>query len=174
MTVHQQSKKQNLSWDEYFMGLAVFTSFRSKDPSSKVGAVIVDASNHIVGTGYNGFIAGIDETKFSWERKGDFLDTKYPYVVHAEANALINSTKADLAGCSVYVTLAPCNECAKLIAQKGIKKVYYLLDKYPNVDTFVAAKKIFDIKGIEYKQFAMDNLHKILDYFKDYYPENIK
>lgn len=168
------NNKQNLSWDEYFMGLAVFTSFRSKDPSSKVGAVIVDENNHIVGTGYNGFVAGIDESKFSWKREGDFLDTKYPYVVHAEANAILNSTKTNLDNCRVYVTLAPCNECAKLLAQKGIKKIYYLLDKYPEVETFVAARKIFDIKKIAYKQFKMDNLHEILDKFKNYYPENIK
>ncbi len=166
--------RQNLSWDEYFMGLAIFTSFRSKDPSSKVGAVIVDEKNHIIGTGYNGFVAGIDETKFSWAREGEFLQTKYPYVVHAEANAILNCTRADLSGCRLYVTLAPCNECAKLVAQKGIAKVYYLLDKYPDQDTFVAARKIFEIKGIDYIQFQMDNLHDILDNFKDFYPENIK
>ncbi len=168
------TNKQNLSWDEYFMGLAIFTSFRSKDPSSKVGAVIVDENNHIVGTGYNGFVAGIDESKFSWDREGDFLSTKYPYVVHAEANAILNSTKTDLSKCRVYVTLATCNECAKLLAQKGIKKIYYLLDKYPEVETFLAARRIFDIKKIEYKQFEMDNLYGILDKFKNYYPENIK
>ena len=84
--------RNNLSWDEYFMGLAIFTSFRSKDPSSKVGAVIVDKNRHIIGTGYNGFIAGIDESHFQWEREGNFLSTKYPYVVHAESNAILNST----------------------------------------------------------------------------------
>jgi len=166
--------KQNLTWDEYFMGMAIFTSFRSKDPSSKVGAVIVDKNNHIVGTGYNGFVAGIDETKFSWSREGEFMQTKYPYVVHAEANAILNATKSDLSDCRVYTTLSCCNECAKLMAQKGIRKVYYLLDKYPEVDTFQAARKIFDIKGIEYEQLVMENLHDILNNFKDFYPDNIR
>ncbi len=167
-------KKDNLSWDEYFMGLAIFTSFRSKDPSSKVGAVIVDNHNHIVGTGYNGFVAGIDETKLSWSREGEFMNTKYPYVVHAEANAILNAIKSDLSDCRIYITLSSCNECAKLIAQKGIKKVYYLLDKYPELDTFVAAKKIFTLKGIESQQLVMKNLHEILDNFKEFYPDNIK
>ncbi len=166
--------KQNLTWDEYFMGMAIFTSFRSKDPSSKVGAVIVDKNNHIVGTGYNGFVAGIDETKFSWSREGEFMQTKYPYVVHAEANAILNATKSDLSDCRVYTTLSCCNECAKLMAQKGIRKVYYLLDKYPEVDTFQAARKIFDIKGIDYEQLVMENLHDILNNFKDFYPDNIR
>ncbi len=166
--------KQNLTWDEYFMGLAIFTSFRSKDPSSKVGAVIVDANNHIIGTGYNGFVAGIDETKLSWSREGDFMNTKYPYVVHAEANAILNATKSDLTGCRIYITLSSCNECAKLIAQKGIKEVYYLLDKYPDLDTFKAAKKIFALKNIVNQQLKMENLHDILDTFKQFYPDNIK
>ncbi len=166
--------KQNLTWDEYFMGLAIFTSFRSKDPSSKVGAVIVDENNHIVGTGYNGFVAGIDENKLSWSREGEFMDTKYPYVVHAEANAILNATKSDLSGCRIYITLSSCNECAKLIAQKGIRKVFYLLDKYPDLDTFKAAKKIFELKQIDCQQLAMKNLYEILENFKEFYPDNIK
>jgi len=166
--------KQNLSWDEYFMGMAIFTSFRSKDPSSKVGAVIVDQHNHIVGTGYNGFVAGIDESQFSWARDGEFMKTKYPFVVHAEANAILNATISDLTGCRMYTTLSSCNECAKLMAQKGMQKVYYLLDKYPNLDTFIAAKKIFEIKGIGNVQLQMENLHDILNTFKEFYPENIR
>lgn len=166
--------KQNLTWDEYFMGLAIFTSFRSKDPSSKVGAVIVDEKNHIVGTGYNGFVAGVDEMKLSWQREGEFMQTKYPYVVHAEANAILNATKSDLSGCKIYITLSSCNECAKLIAQKDIKKVFYLLDKYPDLDTFKAAKKIFELKGIACQQLVMKNLNEILENFKEFYPDNIK
>lgn len=166
--------KINLTWDEYFMGIAVFTSFRSKDPNSKVGCVLVNPDNHIVGTGYNGFVAGIDESQFSWERQGDFLNTKYAFVVHAEANAIINTTAASLKDCVLYATLYPCNECAKLIAQKGITKVYYLLDKYKDTDQHRATEMIFTAKNIVAEQLVMDNLHEILDAFKAFYPDTIK
>lgn len=167
-------KKKNLSWNEYFMGIAVFTSFRSKDPNSKVGSVIVNKDNHILGTGYNGFVAGVDESAFSWQREGDFLQTKYPFVVHAEVNAIINTTAANLQECSMYTTLYPCNECAKLIAQKGIMRVYYLLDKYPDTEQHQATEMIFAAKDIQALKLEMDNLHTIVDNFKDFYPENIK
>lgn len=168
-----QLSLQNLSWDEYFMGIAVFTSFRSKDPSSKVGAVIVDKTKHIVGTGYNGFVAGVDESVFSWEREGDFLDTKYPFVIHAEANAIVSSPQSNLDGCSVYVTLFPCNECAKLLAQKNVSTVYYLLDKYPDTDQHKASERILNARGIKTVQLEMRNLNEILSDFKRFYPENI-
>ncbi|GAB4336539.1 MAG: cytidine/deoxycytidylate deaminase family protein [Calditrichia bacterium] len=154
-----------LSWDDYFMGIAIFTSLRSKDPSSKVGAVIVNKENRIVGTGYNGFIAGIQEEGFPWEREGEWLQTKYPYVVHAEANAILNSTISSLEGCRIYTTLFPCNECAKHIAQKKIKEVIYLSDKHRDKDFHTAALKIFDLAGIRFRKLEMPPLHKIIRKF---------
>ena len=155
-----------LSWDEYFMGIAVFTSLRSKDPSSKVGAVIVNEKNHIVGTGYNGFVAGIDESSFSWGREGEWIATKYPYVVHAEANAILNSTINDLINCRIYTTLFPCNECAKHIAQKEIREVIYLYDKYKDQDFHKASLLIFRNAGVQLRKLDMQPLTDILQNFK--------
>ncbi len=157
-----------LSWDEYFMGIALFTSLRSKDPSSKVGAVIVNIKNHIVGTGYNGFIAGIDESQLSWERDGDWLGTKYPYVVHAEANAILNSTTSRMDDCRIYSTLFPCNECAKKIAQKEIREVIYLSDKHRQQDFHEASVKIFELTGIKTRHLVMPALIDILDKFSTF------
>ena len=158
-----------LSWDEYFMGITVFTSLRSKDPSSKVGAVIVNQKNHIVGTGYNGFIAGINESQYNWEREGSWLDTKYPYVVHAEANAILNSTTNNLENCKIYTTLFPCNECAKQIAQKGIKEVVYLSDKHRNQEYHTASLKILKSANITYRKFELPSLISILKKFEDFF-----
>ena len=157
-----------LSWDEYFMGIALFTSLRSKDPSSKVGAVIVNQKNRIVGTGYNGFIAGVDESSFSWNREGEWLQTKYPYVVHAEANAILNSTTSNMEDCRIYSTLYPCNECAKKIAQKEIKEVIYLSEKHKTEEFHIASVKIFETAGIQTRQLRMLPLSKIINNFSDY------
>lgn len=159
-----------LSWDEYFMGIAVFTSLRSKDPNSKVGAVIVNNENHILGTGYNGFVAGADETNFSWEREGDWLNTKYPYVVHAEANAILNSTTNDLSQCRIFSTLFPCNECAKKIAQKKIKEVVFLSDKYKGEDFHMASELIFKSSGVLTRRLKLDSLQNIVKKFEKYIP----
>ena len=158
----------HLSWDEYFMGIAVFTSLRSKDPNSKVGAVIVNERNHIVGTGYNGFVAGIDEQKFKWDREGDWLETKYPYVVHAEANAILNSTRSDLSGCRIYATLFPCNECAKHIAQKQIREAVYLSDKYRGEDFHEASERIFAGAGVTVRKLEMPALPALIAKFERY------
>jgi dCMP deaminase len=160
--------KLYLSWDEYFMGIAIFTSLRSKDPSSKVGAVIVNAKNYIVGTGYNGFIAGVDEKAFTWEREGNWLETKYPYVVHAEANAILNSTTNQLDNCRIYSTLFPCNECAKKIAQKEIREVIYLSDKHRDEDFHMASIKIFKAAGIKTRQLLMPPLKEIIQKFSEF------
>jgi dCMP deaminase len=159
-----------LSWDIYFMGIALFTSLRSKDPSSKVGAVIVNHKNRIIGTGYNGFIAGIDETGFSWEREGEWLNTKYPFVVHAEANAILNSTTSEMENCRIYSTLFPCNECAKKIAQKEIKEVVYLSDKYRDQDFHAASIKIFKAARIITRKLEMPSLTDISQQFSDFLP----
>jgi len=159
-----------LSWDEYFMGIAIFTSLRSKDPNSKVGAVIVNEQHHIVGTGYNGFVAGADETIFNWEREGEWLKTKYPFVVHAEANAILNSTASDLRNCRIYSTLYPCNECAKKIAQKGISEVIFISDKYRMEDFHRASQMIFKASGVKTRKIDRIHLDDILQKFDRYIP----
>lgn len=146
-----------ISWDEYFMGVAMLSSMRSKDPSTKVGACIVNQNKRIVGIGYNGFPHGISDDVFPWEREGEFLNTKYPYVVHAEPNAILNST-SNLEGATLYVTLYPCNECAKLIIQSGIKEIVYVSNKYETTDSIKASKKMFDAAGIKLRQIAAPNI----------------
>ncbi len=142
-------REDYISWDEYFMGVAILSAQRSKDPSTQVGACIVDKDKKIVGTGYNGSPRGIEDKDFPWSREGDFMDTKYAYVCHAELNAILNSTKESLNGCTMYVGLSPCNECAKAIIQSGIKKVVYISDKYSDVPAFMAGKKLLEMAGIE-------------------------
>ena len=138
-----------LSWNQYFMSVALLSARRSKDQNTQVGACIVNSNKRIAGVGYNGMPDGLDEA-FPWERDGEWLDTKYPYVVHAELNAILNSTE-NLKGSTIYVSLFPCCECAKAIVQSGIKKVYYLSDKYKGKDDNIASKHIFDSCGVEYE-----------------------
>ena len=140
-----------LSWDEYFMGLAHLSAMRSKDPSTQVGACIVNPYNRVVGIGYNGLPMGCNDDEFPWEREGSTLDTKYVYVVHAELNAILNSTTS-LQGCTLYVSLFPCNECAKAIVQAGIKKIVYESDKYADTDIVKASKRILNAAGVELYQ----------------------
>ncbi|MDA0709964.1 MAG: dCMP deaminase family protein [bacterium] len=146
-----QKRKDYLSWDEYFMGVALLSAQRSKDPSTQVGACIINERKKIVGIGYNGLPLGCDDDVFPWDREGDFLDTKYPYVCHAELNAVLNKISADLDKCTVYVTLFPCNECAKVLIQSGILEVIYLINKYPDSDSVQAAQRMFDSAGIRYR-----------------------
>ena len=146
-------KRQDyISWDEYFMGVAILSSKRSKDPSTQVGACIVDKNKKIVGIGYNGFPHGIDDDMFPWDKEGDYVDTKYPYVVHAEPNAILNSTTS-LDGCTIYVTLFPCCECAKLIIQSKIKEIVYISDKNASDDTTIASKRMLEAAGVVTRQF---------------------
>ena len=145
-------RTENLSWDQYFMGIARLSAERSKDPSTQVGTCIINHDNKIVGIGYNGFPTGISDDDLPWSRDGGFLDTKYPYVCHAEMNGILNSTQS-LKGCSMYVTLFPCNECAKLIIQSGIQAVIYLSDKYSNQDNIKASKILLGKAGIATKQY---------------------
>ncbi len=146
-----------ISWDEYFMGVAHLSSLRSKDESSQVGACIVNQKNRIVGIGYNGFPIGCEDDAFPWEREGEWLDTKYPYVVHAEPNAILNSS-VDLEGSRIYVTLFPCNECAKLIIQSGIKEVIYLSDKYEGTDIDKASKRLLNAAKVTYRKLEHYNI----------------
>ncbi len=150
-------KRQNyLSWDDYFMGVAYLSSLRSKDDSSQVGACIVNPKNRIVGIGYNGLPIGCSDDAFPWEREGKFLDTKYPYVVHAEPNAILNAT-VPLQDSRIYVTLFPCNECAKLIIQSGIREIVYLSDKYAGTEVDIAAKRLLGAAGIQTRK--LENFH---------------
>ena len=137
-----------LSWDEYFMGLAHLSAMRSKDPSTQVGAVIVDQEHKVVGIGYNGLPIGCSDDEFPWDREGGMLETKYAFVVHAELNAILNSTR-DLPGCTLYVSLCPCNECAKAIIQSGIRTIVYEDDKYAAADNVIASKKMLNAAGVE-------------------------
>jgi len=137
-----------ISWDEYFMGVALLSARRSKDPNTQVGACIVNEKNKIVGAGYNGLPMGCDDNEFPWEKQGDFLQTKYPYICHAELNAILNNIGMDLHGCKIYTALFPCNECAKAIIQSGIAEVIYLSDKYAGTDTAKASRLMLDKAGV--------------------------
>ena len=137
-----------ISWDEYFMGVAMLAAKRSKDPSTQVGACIVSPENIIISTGYNGMPKGCSDDEFPWNREGE--DTKYPYVVHAELNAILNSNGRDLRGSRIYVALFPCNECAKAIIQSGIKEVIYLSDKYTGTMGNLASKRMLSAAGVNF------------------------
>ncbi len=140
-----------ISWDEYFMGLAHLSAMRSKDPNTQVGACIVDRDNKVVSIGYNGMPRGCNDNEFPWEREGGFLDTKYAFVVHAELNAILNSPRP-VSGCTLYVSLFPCNECAKAIIQSGISKIVYESDKYNGTEGNIASKKMLNEAGVELQQ----------------------
>ncbi|HIQ90774.1 MAG TPA: dCMP deaminase family protein [Candidatus Coprosoma intestinipullorum] len=147
-----------LTWDEYFIALAKLTAMRSKDPSTQVGACIISADNRILSVGYNGAPNGFDDDNFPWNRQGENLETKYPYVCHAEMNAVLNyrGTRKDFENARIYVDLFPCNECAKIIIQSGIKEVVYLSNKYKDSENNIASRKLFDSCGIEYHQLDLE------------------
>jgi dCMP deaminase len=153
----KKRREDYIGWDEYFMGIALLSAKRSKDPSTQVGACIVNSENKIVGVGYNGFPKGCPDDKFPWDREGDFLDTKYPFVMHAEQNAILNSIKR-LSGCTIYVGLFPCNECAKSIIQSGIREVVFLSDKYDGSDSNKASKMMFDSSGVTYRKIDLSEI----------------
>lgn len=145
-------KRDNyISWDQYFMGVALLSAMRSKDPSTQVGACIVNKKKRIVGIGYNGFPYGVEDDEYNWDKSDEWLESKYPYVVHAEPNAILNAT-VPLDDTILYVTLFPCNECAKLIIQAGIREVVFLKDKYHERDSFIASRRMFDSSGVIYRQ----------------------
>lgn len=157
------TKRQDyISWDEYFMGVALLASKRSKDPSTQVGACIVDSNNVILTTGYNGFPKGCSDDEFPWDREGE--NTKYPYVVHAELNAILNASGKDLKGSRIYVALFPCNECAKAIIQAGITEVIYLSDKYADTPMTQASKLLLSTAGVKLTQMSPDVDNLVLDF----------
>ncbi len=142
-----------ISWDEYFMGIALLSAMRSKDSNSQVGACIVSPENKILSLGYNGMPTGCSDDEMPWEREGPPLETKYMYVCHAELNAILNSAHSDLRGARVYVTLFPCNECAKSIIQSGIKEIVYLSDKYHNAGYEHRQPPPLDMAGVKYRAY---------------------
>ncbi|MEE1154327.1 MAG: dCMP deaminase family protein [Acutalibacteraceae bacterium] len=152
-------RKDYISWDDYFMGVALLASMRSKDPNTQVGACIVSGDNStfgknvIISTGYNGFPIGCSDDEYPWCREGNPIDTKYPFVVHAELNAILNAHGKSLIGTKIYVALFPCNECAKAIIQSGIKEVVYLSDKYKDTDMTKASRRMLESAGVKLTQF---------------------
>lgn len=160
-------RKDVSTWDELFMTLSLIVETRSKDPNTQVGAIIVSKDNRILGTGYNGSPNGFPDNEFPWAREGDNLEKKYLYVVHAERNAILNfrGNSREFEGATLYVSMFPCNECAKEIIQVGIKKVIYLSDKYKDTDEVKASKIMFDKSGVEYiqKTEMIDDIINILE-----------
>ncbi|MDE6005127.1 MAG: dCMP deaminase family protein [Oscillospiraceae bacterium] len=145
-------RKDYLTWDEYFMGIALLSAQRSKDNHTQVGACIVNQDKKIVSVGYNGMPTGCDDDSMPWERDGEFLKTKYPFVCHAELNAILNSS-VNLKNCILYVTLFPCNECAKAIIQSGIRHVIYLDNKYAGSDSVLASEQMFRLSGVKVEEY---------------------
>ena len=143
-----------ISWDEYFMGVAKLSAMRSKDPNTKVGASIVSEDHKILSMGSNGFPKGCSDDVFPWEREGDPLENKYFYTTHSELNAILNYRGGSLEGATMYVTLFPCNECAKAIIQAGIKTLVYDDDKYQNTPSVIASRKMLDAAGVNYYHYA--------------------
>ncbi|MCD7737044.1 MAG: dCMP deaminase family protein [Lachnospiraceae bacterium] len=146
-------REDYITWDEYFMAVAKLAGMRSKDPNSQVGTCIVSEDNKILSMGYNGFPKGCSDDEFPWEREGDEADTKYPYVVHSELNAILNYRGGSLEGAKLYVSLFPCNECAKAIIQAGIKTVVYDDDKYEGSVSVLLSKRMMDAAGVRYYRY---------------------
>ena len=155
------SKREDfITWDEYFMGVAKFSAFRSKDPNTQVGACIVSNDNKILSMGYNGFPRGCADDVFPWGRdnsENDPYNSKYLYVTHSELNAILNYRGGSLEGSKLYVTLFPCNECAKDIIQAGIKTVVYAEDKYADTDVVKASKRMLNAAGVRYYEYQATN-----------------
>lgn len=151
-----EKRKDYISWDEYFMGVAMLSALRSKDPNTQVGACIVSPDNKILSMGYNGFPIGCSDDEFPWSREGTGgdIDNKYFYSAHSELNAILNYRGGSLEGCKIYVTLFPCNECAKAIIQCGIKEIVYREDKYADTPSVKASKKMLHASGVKYIRYG--------------------
>ena len=158
-----QKREGYLSWDQYFMGVALLSAQRSKDPGSQVGACIVNSDNRILSVGYNGMPTGCQDDQMPWAREGDFLESKYAFVCHAELNAILNNDGGSLKGTRLYATLFPCNECAKAIIQSGIREVIYLSDKYAGSDAVIASKRMFQMAGVALRQYQPEGTQITLE-----------
>ncbi len=143
-----------INWDAYFMGIALLSAERSKDPSTAVGSCIVSSENKILSVGYNGMPSGCSDDDFPWERNGNPYDTKYLYVCHAELNAILNYSGTNMQGAKIYTTLFPCNECTKALIQSGIKEVIYMSDKYADTDSVRASKRMMNAAGVRYVEYV--------------------
>lgn len=141
-----------ISWDQYFMGVALLSKKRSKDPNTQVGACLINQDKRIIGIGYNGFPQKLSDDEFPWEREGIFSNTKYPYVVHAEMNAILNSTQS-LKDATLYVTLFPCHECAKMLIQAGVTEIVYYEEIYNNTESDIASKRMLEAAQVKYRLF---------------------
>ena len=148
-----EKRKGYLTWDAYFMGIALLSAQRSEESSTQGGSCIVNEDNIILSMGYNGMPSGCDDDEMPWSREGDTLNSKYAFVCHAELNAILNYSGGSLKGTRIYSTLFPCNECAKAIIQSGIREVIYLSDKYADTDGVRASKRMFDLVGIRYREY---------------------
>ena len=156
-------RKDYIGWDSYFMGVAMLSAQRSKDPNTQVGACIVSKDNKILSVGYNGAPNGYDDEHMPWDREGDFINTKYAYVCHAELNAILNNKGSVLEDARIYVDLFPCNECAKAIIQSGIKEIIYKSDKYKGTEGNIVSKKMLDYCGVKYRQYEEKNIEVKLE-----------
>ena len=152
-----EKRRDYISWDEYFMGVAIMSGMRSKDPNTQVGACIVSSDNKILSVGYNGFPKGCSDDEFPWCREGDPLDNKYFYTTHSELNAILNYRGGSLEGAKIYVSLFPCNECAKAIIQAGIRTIVYDCDKYASQPSTLASKRMLDSAGVTYHPYNRTN-----------------
>ena len=157
-------RRDYISWDEYFMGVALLASERSKDPSTQVGACIVDEDKRILSTGYNGFPQGCSDDEFPWNRDEKLGDTKYQFVVHAELNAILNARGKNLSGSTIYVALFPCHECAKAIIQSGVKEVVYLSNKYDGTASVEASKRMLNAAGVTLTAFKPTKAQLVLNF----------
>lgn len=163
-----KKREDYIIWADYFMGIACLSAKRSKDPNRQVGACIVNSDNKIIGIGYNGMPNGCSDDVMPWAKiASNVLDTKYMYVCHAEMNAIMNKNEGNMKGCTIYVTLFPCNECTKLIIQAGITKVLYLLDKHPDDPKSVASRTLLKIAGIEFRKFVPAQKEIVINFFQD-------
>ena len=156
-------REDYISWDEYFMSIAILSGHRSKDPSTQVGACIVSEDNKILSMGYNGLPRGCNDDEFPWAREGNDLETKYPYVVHSELNAILNYRGGSLEGAKIYVSLFPCNECAKAIIQSGIRTIVFDSDKYHDTPSMQASRRMLDAAGVRYYQYSRSGRKITLD-----------
>jgi len=164
---HSKAREGYLEWSEYFLAIAFLSAQRSKDPNTQVGACIVNNEKKIVGIGYNGMPNGCDDAKMPWARStvtDNQLETKYPYVCHAEMNAILNKNSADVKDCTMYVALFPCNECAKLIIQSGIKEVIFVSDKHHDRIPMIASRRLLDMAGIKYRQYTPKQQRIVIDF----------
>ena len=162
-----EKRTDYISWDEYFMGVALLAAQRSKDPNTQVGACIIDKENRILSTGYNGLPKGCSDDVFPWNRDEDKGETKYQFVVHAELNAILNSGGKNIAGSKIYVALFPCNECAKSIIQAGISEVIYLSDKYADTPSTLASKRMLTSAGVKLTQLKPSKASLLLNFKVD-------